>query len=253
MSKSLNIILLVGLFALYGCEKDPTTNDEKTAFKSYSVYEGESLTSMQLTNEFTFKFNAQGLLVLRTNRSYFNGLLQGTWYSDFQYQDNTIVESRSSDMNMSVPYLRMFHLLNKDRLVVTDSIVVLSNSNNTVNHYTYENGHRIYNYLDDTMNSGSVFAWKGDNQTHEYLIVGLMGRQEIAAYEYGNKLNTIDFGDFWLDGEKSKNLPEKCTEPNYEYTYTYKIESDGFVSERITAVSSPGGAPYRYEKIVYHR
>lgn len=253
MKRPLFAFATIALFALCGCEKEPTTTVDKTTFKSYSVYEGETLDALQLTSEAIFKYNAQGQLVLKTEKLYEDGVNYGSYIYDYEYKNNQVIETYSSDFTGSkVAYERGHIFLNANKLVEKDSTVDLSDFTHYVSHYTYKNGHRIYNYMDDTLNSGSVFAWKDDNQTHEFLI-GIMGRFEIAAYEYGSKLNTIDFGDFWLDGEKSKNLPEKFTEPNYEYTYTYKIDSDGFVSERITAVSSPGGAPYRYEKIVYHR
>jgi hypothetical protein len=254
MIKPLFAYAAIALFSFCGCEKEPTTTDDKTTFKSYSVYEGETLAELQLTNEVSFKYNAQRQLVLKTEKLYEDGSMMGSIFYDYEYRNNQVIETYSSDFTgTKVAYERGYIFLNANNLVEKDSTVDLSDFTTYVSHYTYENGHRIYNYIDDTMNSGSVFAWMGDNQTHEYLISGLMGRFEIAKYEYGNKLNTIDFGDFWLDGEKSKNLPEKCTEPNYEYTYTYKIESDGFVSERITTFSSPGGPPNGYEKIVYHR
>jgi hypothetical protein len=59
--------------------------------------------------------------------------------------------------------------------------------------------------------------------------------------------------NFWNDGMKSANLPISAFEPKYEYKYTYTIESDGFISEELMSVSSPGESPSRFEKKVYTR
>jgi hypothetical protein len=128
-----------------------------------------------------------------------------------------------------------------------------SNSPAVVRRRIYQTHTKVsHKYTKDTMDA-QVFHWHNGNLTKEYEMNGLMGRVLIMSYNYGTKANTLNTGDFWNNGMKSANLPESATEPNNEYKYTYKIESDGFISEELMSVSSPGGLPYRYEKKVYTR
>ena len=254
-----NGILLL-LFALSGCTKDDnSTNNQSSAnpflVKEYTIFKGNTLSELEISEKVDFKYNSQGQVTSLTRYLYQSGTLMSSLEKDYAYNGKIILENDYiNSKGTKTHVMKSFLTTNNLNHVVYDSSIEVTNpSSRWVRLYIYDNNSKLkYSYIDDTMR-GSVFEWNGNNLTHEYLINGLMGRFLIMTHTYGNKKNTINTGNFWNDGEKSENLPEKSVEPNYEYNYTYKIESDGFVSEKITAVSSPGGTPYRYELIVYTR
>lgn len=262
MKKIFNLLCFVAIMLstiLSSCYKEDSNTNTPTSNpllgKSYSVYTGSSLNALELSETFEFQYNAQGKLTSKIQKYYENSISKMAHYFDYTYSGNTIIQNDYFEYNGNKSLLEISYLkLNARNIVISDSNVDATNpSNFRVRKYIYNtNNQLLYSYIGDTTN-GSVFDWSNGNLTKEYLFNGLMGRFLIMTHIYGSKTNTLNTGNFWNDGEKSINLLEKSLEPNYEYNYTYKIESDGFISEKITAVSSPGGSPYRYEKTVFKR
>ena len=255
---SFALFLLVSIIS--GCGKEDTNTNNNTTpidsflVKSYNLYTGSKLDSLELSENYTFQYNSSGQVVSSLKTGYENGIQVGTIKSNFTYSSNMVIEKMVSKYigNNGIE-ITSYYKLNNQKLIETDSSIDPNNMSSSVRKYTYENNKRIYRYVQDTNNGGNIFQWTGNNQTEEFMKYGTMPRFLIMSHIYGTKKNKNSTGDFWNNGEKSENLPEKSVEPNYEYNYTYKMDSDGFVTEKITAISSPGGTPYRYEKIVYTR
>jgi hypothetical protein len=249
--------VLFNALLLIGCDKEePSNNPVLNSFlvKSITLYEGDDLNVLEISSKTTLEYSGQNQLVSKKIDFYQNGTDYGSLYYYYNYYNKLVVESDFfEEGSQKIPLRKTYFKLNDLNHVVEDSTVDLTDNSTWVIYRTYNDKHqRIYRYSLDTLDGG-VFEWVDHNVTKEYLMNGLMGRFLIMSHEYGSKKNTINMGEFWLDGEKSEFLPEKSVEPNYEYHYTYKMELDGFVSEKITAISSPGGVPYRYEKFVYTR
>lgn len=262
MKKPLNLLGCIAIMLttiLSSCTKeDQSTNTPTTnpmLCKSYSVYSGSSLNTLELSETFEFQYNNQGHVTSKIKSIYENSQLIGSNIFEYSYSGKQITEMTYIKISGNTTLTEKSYLtLNSNKIVISDSNVDATNpSNFRVRKYIYNtNKQLLYSFVGDTT-KGSIFDWSNGNLTKEYLFNGLMGRFLIMTHIYGSKSNTMNTGNFWNDGEKSLNLPEKSLEPNYEYNYTYKIESDGFIREKITAVSSPGGSPYRYEKTVYTR
>ena len=251
----------INLSLISSCNKDENnnTNITKDSFgcSSYTLYKGNSLNDLKIDQKTSLTYNEQGKLAMKITEMYDNNVLMGTTNCEYTYLPNMVKEKTylkymGNIYNSEIIY----YSLNNNNLLTFDSAIDQTNPSSVrVTKRMYDNdNHTIFFYLHDTTNDGTKYTWANHNLSNEYLKGG--GPNPlflIMSHTYGNKQNTINLGDFWNNGMKSYNLPEKSVEPNYEYNYTYKIENDGFVSECITAVSSPGGAPYRYEKAVYTR
>lgn len=250
------------LSLLISCNKEENTNNttknlDSVGCSSYTTYKGNSLNDLQIDEKTNLTYNDKGKLVLKTTEMYENNIVRATFYSEYSYLTNLVKEKtylnyQGTILNSEI----IFYGLNSKNLLTFDSSIDQTNPSNVrVTRRMYDNNnHTIFFYLNDTANDGTKYTWSNHNLINEYLVGG--GPNPlflIMSHTYGNKKNTINLGDFWNNGMNSYNLPEKSVEPNYEYNYTYKIESDGFVSEKITTISNIGGSPYRFEKTVYTR
>jgi phage gpG-like protein len=254
----LSILLIVTL--LNSCETETETqfnnNINKIQVSTMTVYTGNDVNNLEKKEYYVFKYNSDGNILSKLKNVYENSELVGSDHSDYAYIGNTVIES--SIINFGGPKTsidKTYINLNSNKLISSDSSCDMLNSNSpaVVRRRIYQTHSKVsHKYTKDTMDA-QVFHWHNGNLTKEYEMNGLMGRVLIMSYNYGTKANTLNTGDFWNNGMKSANLPESATEPNNEYKYTYKIESDGFISEELMSVSSPSGLPYRYEKKVYTR
>lgn len=247
------------LVSFGGCSKDETnTNQTPTdpfLVKTMTLYTGTSMDKLELDEKTEFQYNGQNQIISRKLTAYQNSYIVKAKTSTFSYSQNMIKEKYYAEsIGNNGILLDIYYYVNSQNHVVKDSTIDLVKGYGSVTRYTYNsNNQRIYSYIGDTTSGSSILEWTGDNITKEYRKYGTMPRMLYASYTYGNVKNTNKTGDFWYDGERSFNLPEKTVDPNYEYAYTYKIESDGFVSECLTTITTTGGSPYRYEKIVYTR
>ena len=250
-------VLFFAMSALFvGCQKDESTTQDtprSLKCKSYKIYEGEDLSELELSQSFSLQYNAQNQLVSTIESYYDESVLLFTTNYDYTYQPNLVIESVRYGTEKSYSRKSFLHL-NAQSLVIKDSTVDYEDEDESkVIHYTYNNQNkRVYKYLSDTLDGGFVYTWKQNNIDQEFRI-SQMGRTPIISCQYNSSLNTIDLGDFWYNGEMSKNLLETVIESDYEYRWTHKTESDGFVSEQNVAISFRGGDPVMYFKFVYVR
>ncbi len=258
--KSIVIVLsALILISFESCSKEETSTNQTPTdpflVKTMTVYSGTSLDQLELDEKTVFQYNGQNQIISRKLSAYQNSYVVGTKTSTFSYSQNMVKEKYSAEsIGNNGILLDFYYYLNSLNRVVKDSTVDLVRGYASVYIYTYNsNNQRIYSYVGDTTSGCSIFEWTGDNLTKEFSKYGTMPRMLNVSYTYGNLKNLNKTGEFWFDGEKSYNLPEKSVEQNYEYAYSYKIESDGFVSEKITTISNIGGSPYRFEKTVYTR
>jgi hypothetical protein len=252
----LSTLFITTLFI--GCETEAVYNNNKKKLhvSTMTVYSGIDVNNLEKKEYHVFKYNSDGNILSKFKNIYENNEMVGSDHSDYTYIDNTVIES--SIFNFGGPETsinKTYINLNSNKLIYSDSSCDMLNSTSpaVVRKRIYHAHSKVsHRYIKDTMDA-HVFDWLNGNLTNEYEMNGLMGRVSIMSYQYGTNVNTLNTGDFWNYGMKSANLPESALEPNSEYKYTYKIESDGFISEESKSVSSPGGSPIRYEKKVYTR
>ncbi len=244
---------------LFSCETDTennANNNNKIMVSTMTLYTGNDINNLEKVESYTFKYNNDGNILSKVKSVYEKNTLVGSSYFDYTYTGNTVIEINAIDFGGTKTLVdRTYIKVNSNKLIESDSSFDLTSSSSPalVKRRIYNSNQKVNYIFQRDTTDGFVYDWVNGNLTKEYLFNGLMGRFNIMSYTYGNKANTVNTGDFWNDGMKSANLPESALEPNYEYKYTYTIESDGFISEELISVSSPGGSPYRYEKRVYTR
>jgi hypothetical protein len=252
----LSTLFITTLFI--GCETEAVYNNNKKKLhvSTMTVYSGIDVNNLEKKEYHVFKYNSDGSILSKFKNIYENNEMVGSDHSDYTYIDNTVIES--SIFNFGGPETsinKTYINLNSNKLIYSDSSCDMLNSTSpaVVRKRIYHAHSKVsHRYIKDTMDA-HVYDWVNGNLSKEYEMNGLMGRVLIISYNHGTKENTLNMGDFWNTGMKSANLPESATEHNIEYKYTYKIESDGFISEELMSVSSPGGSPYRYVKKIYTR
>ena len=251
-----SIMLIAALFNSCKTETEFNNNNNKLQVSTMTLYTGIDVNNLEKKENHVFKYNSDGHILSKLKNVYENNELVGSDHSDYAYIGNIVIES--SIINFGGPKTsidKTYINLNSNKLISSDSSCDMLNSTSpaVVRRRIYHTHQKVsHRYTKDTMDA-HVFDWLNGNLTKEYEMNGLMGRVLMMSYHYGTKANTLNTGDFWNNGMKSANLPESAKEPNNEYKYIYKIASDGFISEELMSVSSPGGSPYRYEKKVYTR
>ena len=250
---------------LVGCKKETTVIAPTPKIQynygircsSMEIYEGDTLTKLPKIEDWTFKYDYEGRIIFKTQR-YFkaDGSVALTNLYDYKYDNQWVTEAYTMDFNNMQNLLeKKFIKLNALGRMVMDSTIDLSRPNSpTVRKYLYDaKNHLTNDYFSDTLD-GRAYGWTGNNLTHNFLMNGLMGRFLTQQDSFGILQNSLDFGDFWESGMRSANLPEKRTEPNYQYTFDYKMDPDGFVTEQLMSVINPTtGKAYHYEKRIFKR
>lgn len=257
ISKKMRFLSIVSLvFLLIGCDKKSETPAQvSTGFKckTLTYYYGNDFANLDKFEVRQFNYNTLGNLV-SVVQTFYSGKDTMVHNFDYTYSGNVVIENDIMIYQKQViPIQKRWIILNSDNLLEKDSLLDFTNGRTVVKKRLYLNKHTVNSYISDTVD-GFRFTWNGNNQIDQY-IKSTAFDQLIWTNHYGTKKNTIDLGDFWENGLKSENLVESADEPHYGHFYTYKIESDGFVSEMLMSQTDgqTGSAPTYWEKTIYTR